>query len=424
MSRSGQTKRAEAETQAVIDAQDSPTEAKAAGGNVAGQERHKSSTQEPVDPSLVLPEDLLDSTAGLAATSPQPQERAAEHSIFTESTSHARKMWPQAIGAGAILVLLSVGTVQYASGGWPFVVFSTADSEWRVGIEKLVASQAVELAELQTHMAMHVAGADVKVLQAQIDELRPIVTDLAALQVEIEMLDSGQKDLVAQLAQLDKKLAVRPAVSVVSSVDLKRQANLVKTLQSEIAAQKEVLASLSADLAKMGNQARLAAQKSLTKGSISQLIGALESGAPFAFAIADFADMPGAMSPALLAAAPYGVPTIATLLRDFPEQARLALFAARKDMSENSATTLKIGNFLRNQLGMRSLTPQSGDGPDAVLSRVEAALQDRQVANALGELEALPEVAKKVMSGWIERAELRRVAQQAVVVLSQKLLED
>jgi hypothetical protein len=126
----------------------------------------------------------------------------------------------------------------------------------------------------------------------------------------------------------------------------------------------------------------------------------------------------------LVAAAPYGVPTADALARAFPEQSRTALIAARTTSTSQASSSNRVGDFLRSQLGMRSITPRAGNDPDAVLSRAEAAIQAGQVSNALSALTALPDSARTSMAGWIEQAELRQAAQLAVAALSQHLQKD
>jgi hypothetical protein len=65
-------------------------------------------------------------------------------------------------------------------------------------------------------------------------------------------------------------------------------------------------------------------------------------------------------------------------------------------------------------LNARSLEPREGDDPDAVLSRVEAAARAGDIAAALAEIEALPEVAREPLADWIDRAEAHRAAQAAL----------
>ena len=54
--------------------------------------------------------------------------------------------------------------------------------------------------------------------------------------------------------------------------------------------------------------------------------------------------------------------------------------------------------------------PRAGDGPDAILSRAEAALAGDDLDAALAELDALPEVVRAAMGDWLAGAEARQQA--------------
>ena len=330
---------------------------------------------------------------------------------------------------GLLVGLVSCGAAQYSSGHWPFAA-RPGDREWRAGLEAQIAKQSQQLSAMRTDLASQDTGAALDGLQSQLDSLRPIVTDVAALQVEIELLQNAQDGVVDQLELIETKLAHQPVSDGVSASVVDRQTRVLKQMQTQISAQKTAFSELRTELLETQQLVKAAALKTATQSSILQLIGALESGAPFAFAIAEFANDVGVLPQALLAAAPYGVPTTAALERDFADQARAALILARKAGSEtpenagNISGAGRLSNFLQNQLGMRSVTPRQGNDPDAVLSRAEAAIEAGQVAETLTILTALPPAAHTSMASWIERAELRRAAQSAVASLSAQLLKD
>ena len=120
---------------------------------------------------------------------------------------------------------------------------------------------------------------------------------------------------------------------------------------------------------------------------------------------------------ALAANAESGVPSLADLRAAYPDAARRALSAARA----NDAGGRSIGDFLRDNLGARSLEPRDGDDADAVLSRAEGALTAGRLGDALAELETLPDASRAELSGWIEQAETRRNAIAAAEELNASL---
>ena len=326
--------------------------------------------------------------------------------------------------AGLLVALASFGGAQYSSGNWPFERIAT-------DFEARLATQSDEISALNTLIASYDDTTALQDLQAQIDGMRTIVTDLAALQVEIEQLFGVQNETIDRVAALEEKLTSQSGSTPAANAEITRYATALKLVQTQISEQNNAISEQRAGIAELSaaveltqQETKSATHQSLTDGTISQVIGALESGAPFAFAIAGLQDFETLLTPALVAAAPYGVPTADALARAFPEQSRTALIAARTTSTSQTSSSNRVGDFLRSQLGMRSITPRAGNDPDAVLSRAEAAIQAGQVSNALSALTALPDSARTSMAGWIEQAELRQAAQLAVAALSQHLQKD
>lgn len=200
----------------------------------------------------------------------------------------------------------------------------------------------------------------------------------------------------------------------------------LRDLQSSVEAQRAELDALIAEAQAQeeqaqadAQQAETAAQQALARAALARIQTALDTGSDFSGAVTDLRDT-GVDVPAALADATGGVPTLAELQAEFPEAARPALSAARRSSGEADG----LGGFLRTQLGVRSLEPQEGESPDAILSRAEAALRDGRLADTLAELNTLPPEGQTVMSDWIARAETRQNAVAAANELTQSLSAD
>jgi hypothetical protein len=166
-------------------------------------------------------------------------------------------------------------------------------------------------------------------------------------------------------------------------------------------------------------EAEALANDTKMRAALGRVQAALDSGAPYASALQDL----GTEVPAVLQdAAASGLPTLASLQDSFPDAARLALEAALKENTGESWAD-RVATFLRSQTGARSLAPREGSDPDAILSRAEAALAAGQVALALTEVAALPDVAQSAMKVWRETAEKRLAAEAAVGVIAQSMGE-
>jgi hypothetical protein len=112
----------------------------------------------------------------------------------------------------------------------------------------------------------------------------------------------------------------------------------------------------------------------------------------------------------LAANAATGLAPKADLTEDFDVLARDALSAARAA----GPTEEGLGGFARSLLQARSLEPREGDDPDAVLSRIAAAVRTGDLKTALTEIEALPPEAAAALSDWSAQAQTRVDAEAAL----------
>jgi len=75
---------------------------------------------------------------------------------------------------------------------------------------------------------------------------------------------------------------------------------------------------------------------------------------------------------------------------------------------EAGGAASKFGAFLKSQVATRSLTPSDGDGTDAVLSRINAALDNGDLEMVATEADALSETASTPLSGWLGAVKTRQ----------------
>jgi len=123
---------------------------------------------------------------------------------------------------------------------------------------------------------------------------------------------------------------------------------------------------------------------------------------------------------ALLDIAATGTTNWTELRRQFPDAAHAAL---RADTQASAQTGVfgKLGAFLKNQIGTRSLQRQEGNTTDAILSRIEDELVRGNLETTRTEADALPESAKAAISGWLTDLEHLTAAQSALAQLSSTL---
>ncbi|MBW7922255.1 MAG: hypothetical protein H3C51_09170 [Rubellimicrobium sp.] len=164
-------------------------------------------------------------------------------------------------------------------------------------------------------------------------------------------------------------------------------------------------AAMRAEMTRQAEDAGASATAALRAAALAQVQAALESGAPFADALAEATDAP---PPTLAALAVTGAPTLADLRDGFPAAARAALAAARgAGLAQDGGG---VAGWLRGALNIRSTAPRAGDDPDAVLSRAEAALGAGDLDAALAGVAALPDAVRAALGDWLAQAGARQQA--------------
>ncbi|OYU20038.1 MAG: hypothetical protein CFE34_02175 [Rhodobacteraceae bacterium PARR1] len=239
------------------------------------------------------------------------------------------------------------------------------------------------------------APPDTAALQARLDELAARIDALPAPA-------AGAAPATADLQALRDQIAALQSGAVVSD-----KANaLAAEAEQRLTEARDAAAALTA-------ATQTATAATLRQAALGRIGAALETGVPYAAALADLGEVP----PVLADNAATGLPALTALQASFPYAARRGLEAAiTADMG--ASWTERVTNFLRTQTGARSLTPREGDDPDAILSRAEAALAKGDVAAALAEVATLPDPAKAAMADWTAQADLRQQAVQALTALA------
>ena len=165
--------------------------------------------------------------------------------------------------------------------------------------------------------------------------------------------------------------------------------------------------------------AAAALARAAAEAALGQVQAAVASGAAFAAPLATVAatiEIPDALQ----AVAEAGVPTQDALTRGFAPLARAALPVALQETAGESMGD-RLGAFVMGQIGGRAVAPREGDDPDAVLSRVGAAVAGGDLEAALAEIAALPQGARDVLAPWVADVEARRAAEAGLAALTAAL---
>lgn len=263
------------------------------------------------------------------------------------------------------------------------------------GIEGAIAGVSEDVAGV---------GSAVEALTGRVVALedRPIFTgevaeDSAAMSEAVAALE-------ARLAE--ERAAAAEAVAEAEAV----QAAAAAELQAASDAAQAAIAAAQAE-------AQATAAATQTQAALSRIRIAMAAGDPFVDALGTLdVDVPEALQ----AAAETGVPTLEDLQAGYPAAARAALAEANRETAGENVMG-GLGAFLQNQIGGRSVVPREGTDPDAVLSRVGAAIDAGDLSTALTEIAALPEGAQALLTNWVGQVQTRADADAALADLAATL---
>lgn len=301
-------------------------------------------------------------------------------------------------------------------------------------IAAALESQSAALGDLQARVSEIAAAAPAAAPEV---DLSPVLEQIAGLSDRVE----GTAGSIAALAERVSVLEERPVFSGDIDADTAAAAEAAAQLEAELAAQREAAEARAAELEAAAAEAAAAAAaqaaeavaqaeaeaaaamaQAQAEAALNAIRAAFETGAPFAEALGTV----GAATEvpeALTAVADSGVPTMSALQAAFPPLARAALPLALQETAGEGMGD-RLGAFVMGQIGGRSVEPREGDDPDAVLSRVEAAVRAGDLQTALTEIAALPEGAQGVLAPWVADVEARAAAEEGLAALTAALSDN
>ena len=309
---------------------------------------------------------------------------------------------PQPRRAGAMVAALAGGILAGAAGfgaalylatAYPGVITAPAPADLAQRLTT-IESRLADLAADQSALAT----GDIAALRAQIASVADRPTAPA--------VDPGPA-----LADLDRRMtALQASLTKLTSAAVTADG----ATAADIAADRQAAQAAAAEAARLMGEAETLARNAEIRSTLAELRAAFDSGAPMDGILGRLAGL-GLPTPDALAQ--KDVPTAAELAGSFPDAARGAL-AVSLGETAGETTWGKLTAFLRSQTGVRSLTPQPGNDPDAILSRAEAAVATGDLAAALAEVAALPAGGQAEMASWAAQAERRLAAAKALARLA------
>jgi len=373
--------------------------------------------EQPANEAIEDAEIMEDGAPELGEWSTEP---VAEAEIMDDPASDVPETLPEPVAerpkGGGLMLLL--GGVAAGAIGFAAAEFTNTDDSL-VQLQSQ-SEQILALQERLDSLPTESASVDLAPIDAQIAELSNRLDE--AVQTVMSEMSAQTATVEARIVELEKQ---PNADGTLSETALEAYQLELDALRAELteqqgavmsaAAQAEAdLAAARAEAEQLEQEAIAAAEGAKARAVINRIATAVETGAPFADALSDLdASIPTSLSDA----AQSGVATTADLVAEFPAAARSALAVARSEGVSDEAGG--IGGFLRSQLQVRSTTPKEGSDPDAVLSRAEAAVKEGLIADALVEIDALPEVVRADLTDWTARAQQRADVLDAISTLSE-----
>ncbi len=300
---------------------------------------------------------------------------------------------------------------------------------------------AASTSDVDDRIATAVAEAEARTT-AEITALRDQIaaTDGAEARERLGSLESTLDGLSAELADLKAQIATgaigdgEAAEAAVAQIDVYRSelaglraefadvnasvAALSSRIDEVAAAAERRVAEARSQVEEVQESAAQALSAAEIEADLYLIRSALASGQPYAEAIDRLAGQPGITLPdGLTAAAASGVATSAELRNSFSDAAHEAIRASIL-ASAGDGVLARSRAFLEAQVASRSLTPQPGLTPDAVLSRMEDALRRDDLDTAIAEAGDLPSEAAAAMAGWLDAARARAAALDGFATLT------
>lgn len=255
--------------------------------------------------------------------------------------------------------------------------------------------------------------------------------DLSALGTRLDTVDQGFETRITELDTRLTELIKRPVADNVSREAIKAYEDELerlrgsmeeqrKAIEDTIAAEKAKIEQIAKEATQIEERALEESRLAAARSAMTRVLSALDTGDAFEAALAELAENVDDPLTVLKSVAAEGVVTQAALRERFPDASRDALRAVRDAASEDGGG---IGGVLEKMFEVRSVEPREGADADAVLSRAEAAVRAGNIRTALAEIEALPEVAKEVLSEWVTDAETRISALEEAQAVAARLNE-
>ncbi|MEM7240734.1 MAG: hypothetical protein AAF429_00980 [Pseudomonadota bacterium] len=270
-----------------------------------------------------------------------------------------------------------------------------------------------QVQDLKTQIAA-TDGSDIEARLAEVE------TAIAGLRAAFDSMadDLNAANATGTNAQIDTTLAeIASLQSQIQELSAMNGALSQKIDEIDISATKSVeeAAQKSAEVQEAAAATTQAAERDRLIGNLD---AALQRGETLSSYLAALGTL-GIDVPQALANAEAGVARLSDLQESFSPAAHAALRADAANASDESGVRGQLQSFFQSQISVRSLDAKDGDGTDAILSRMEQALELGDVQTVIDESATLSDPAQEAMADWLNQATTRLNAFRALSELKQ-----
>lgn len=346
-----------------------------------------------------------DADAKPAVPTQAPAQQTASTKPAPQQPVRKTGFWPVAFG-GVVAAGLGAAAAIYAL---PHLL-----PEWR---PSGAPTDQADVAALAQQAARRAVAEEISAMPAPAGVPDDLEARLSALEDRPEA-PAGQQvadQLQALTQRLDEQQAQLDKMAQNGSFDPEAAGALQQQIESAAAEAEARLEAARAEAESLQAAAEESTRRAEAVAAIASLQAALDRGVTPEDARATL-EGAGLETPEALATE---VPSLTSLQADFPEAARAALRASLRDSSSSGQGNM-LTNFLKAQTNARSIEARDGDDPDAVLSRANAEVEAGRIAEALSQIETLPDAGReaRAMADWLNRANAYTQAQSALTDLS------
>ncbi len=234
--------------------------------------------------------------------------------------------------------------------------------------------------------------------------------------------EDGTAPLEAALAEERQRIAALEAAIQDGRNELMSADEALVGLRAQLETAQTEIARLRAENDALKITAR---QSPIAAGAValSAIQRAVETGEPFDTELTTLKQAAPDTAPVLLLEryAAAGAPTMPAIRDAFRAAARAGLATANRENADGVVE--RYGARIAGLFNIRPASPQQGDGPGAVISRAEYAVDRGKLSLAIDEIRSLPPAAQEAMSGWIDLARQRAEIDASLESLNAELAD-